>query len=108
MTIPSWAKPGVKVIFLGAPKDRALNWFGISAPQVGGEYTIRTVFLSKECGACIYLQEIKNPAVPTSEGIMERGYNLPLFRPVEHKSLEEDVALFTHLLDGLPVRERAQ
>lgn len=97
MTIPSWAKPGVKCVCVDAKPNRLsdpvflMKWL----PLEGEVYTIKDVVLHP-----------RSVAVTLEECSDDRLYcAIWRFRPVVSRSQEQDVALFTHLLDGLPIRE---
>lgn len=106
MTIPSWAKPGAKCVCVDDSP-------GVSdGPKltIGQTYTIRDAYWSPAFGRLhVRLCELKGRvSFYRGLGIAEGGYRVDRFRPLVSRTQEQDVALFTHLLDGLPVREGAQ
>lgn len=103
--IPSWARVGAKVVCVDATRTNPFN-----APELieGATYEISDVtFATVRCGnqygnACyavrlVGVQRLFRGSTPFAIG---------RFRPLISKTQEEDVALFTHLLEGKPVEER--
>jgi hypothetical protein len=104
----SWAKPGVKcVCILPNAKWAAARWFA-DAPIGGSIYTIREVV---DGGTALLLHEIQNRQCiveyEAGPAIGEPCFGIWRFRPLITKTQEQDVALFRHILDGLPVGEPA-
>jgi hypothetical protein len=100
----SWARPGVKCVFVGVPSWAKPDWRGIAAPSLHHVYTIRDVVLY-EGSVLVRLAEIVNPVIDLDNGRAERCYPLICFRPLISKTQEQDVELFRHHLTGAPVGE---
>lgn len=92
----SWARPGVKVVYIGVPEWAKPDYRGIQALGLGRTYTIRDTVLWDLL--CIRLEEVVNPVIKTRVGFTERAYPLICFRPLVTKTQEQDVELFRHLL----------
>lgn len=93
MSVPSWAKPGVKCVCVNND-----GWYRDGTPfesdvRLNGVYTIVEVITDSRGHVGISLW-----GQPLGE-----YYNVTQFRPLITKSQEQDVALFRHHLDGLPV-----
>jgi hypothetical protein len=96
--IPSWAKPGAKVVCVDAEMVT-----GPSPLCVGGIYTVTFAYLCKGAprGAfkgphpCVVLAEVRNTFSPTRHG----GFSADRFRPLAFRTQEQDVALFKSLLN---------
>jgi hypothetical protein len=97
MSIPSWARPGVKVVCIDGAGGSDVT-IGRWAPQVGSVYTVRGYYVGP-CWDQIYLAEYRHPK--THPDGCEIGWRASNFRPlVSNKRTEaEDVALFTHHLE---------
>lgn len=90
----SWARPGVKCVFLGG----GTRYAQFSYPRKGEVCTIRGVFVSKIGNQCITLVGYEHRENMYGQ---EPGYPSKFFRPLITQS--DDVALFKHHL--VPVRE---
>lgn len=108
MSIPSWARKGVKVVYLGPPSDRK-TWpedvgFTVSRrPDVGAVYTIRQVLvgphsIDHEIGVNIKLVEYRcSGKWPDGTPYSDAAFAIESFRPLQ-KTMAEDVALIkSHL-----------
>jgi hypothetical protein len=94
--IPSWAKPGVKIVCVEAIFDESYL-IAFKFPVVKETYTIRAIAVFPD-GVGFHLDEIRNPIVLTDKGILEPYFGAVAFRPIV--SLESDLeAHFTRLLD---------
>ena len=97
----SWAKPGAKCVRVtdAHPLSRSVKEFGIKMVK-GGVYTIRLVRVDRYTGRLLLVfGELPDPGG-------NLGWGIEAFRPLITRTQEQDVALFRHLLDGLPVGER--
>lgn len=106
----AWAKPGVKCVCVGRPKSTDFRGI-IRVPDVYETLTIRDVFIGVLSdgteAVTLRFSEIQNPVVDTTHGMVERGYWAAHFRPLVTRTQEQDLALFTPILDSLPIREDA-
>lgn len=102
--VSAWARPGVKCVYIGNPQPNE-KWRGVNRPVVGTVYTVRDVLLTARGTTAIWLVEIINPSVYVRDvnREMEWGFKATSFRPLITRTQEQDVSLFTHHLDGLPV-----
>lgn len=95
----TWAKPGVKVVCVSGPRG-GFTMLPVSQPNIGETYTIRAVRNSPatgELGFC--LEEIWNPISP--QWGIEYAFVAVRFRPLVTETQEQDIALFTHHLEGV-------
>lgn len=105
----AWARPGVKCVCVNS--FGSIGPGGETVPVVGKTYTIRDVLDDHPTYRIpgIRLDEIVNAPRQYDEGYEEvwfaiEGYFRPLVPP---KSLEEDIALFTPLLNTTKERQPA-
>ena len=109
----AWAKPGVKCVCVVQPKlcfdvlgaGHPLSDYGIKAPVSNQILTIREVTYRRS-GVGLLFVEIDNSAVPTAGG-EEISFAVEKYRPLITRTQEQDIALFRHLLDRLPIGEDA-
>jgi hypothetical protein len=95
----SWAKPGVKCVCVDDTWP-AGSWYGVEAlPTRRTEYTIRSLV---DCAGvpCCRLEEIVNAPLDYQEGVVEAAFALSRFRPLITRTQEQDVSIFTPLLEG--------
>lgn len=100
----SWAKPGVKCVCINDEwSDIQCRLLGVEppsrVPMINEVLTIKEVFS--------HTFERGLAAASFHELGHDFGFATVCFRPLTTGSQEQDVALFTHLLDGLAVRESA-
>lgn len=104
MSIPSWAKPGVKVVCVNATGP---DWWGIStswrageAPRERAVYTIARAWMDSDGAPVAEFHELARSDEAHSFWGEHVGYWLGRFRPlVADKSEAEDVALFRQHLE---------
>lgn len=91
-----WAKPGVKCVYIvKRPPEKKPTRIPL---QYLGVYTIRAVIAHPITGELgVYLVGVENEI--HKESGMEKGYYLRAFRPLITRSQEQDMELFTPLLD---------
>lgn len=98
-----WAKPGVKCVVVDnapIPNTRVAG----SLPGKGCIVEIKAVIPSRTRRALFNVVINGHPNIqPTLGG--EIGWRVDRFRPLITKTQKQDVALFRHILDGLPVGE---
>lgn len=87
----AWAKPGVKAVCVNTVPDAGRRWHTV-APVEGRTYTIHRVTVGPYSGKPCAIFEGLNNGFPL---------RLDRFRPLTTQ--DKDVALFTHILDGLPI-----
>ncbi len=85
---------GKQVVCIRNGKNKAE---GETDAVVGEVYTIRKI-VSFAAGVGLYLEEIINPPVWCTDGLIERGLWIERFRPVKPTSIE----VFNQLLVPLP------
>lgn len=99
--IPSWVRPGAKVVCVRKGGTEGLNSaLGVRYPVVGETYTIReSIWHPTFDKPGIRLAEIVNPRIVYKVGgHMEAVWDLARFRPLVSQS--DDIAThFAHLLD---------
>lgn len=102
----SWARPGVKCVYIGPTRRPNPLWRGVAKPVAGQVYTVRDVLVSNKGVTVIWLVEISNPLVYVRDMArqVEWGFNAAGFRPLVTQS--DDVAKFTHLLNPAKLPER--
>jgi len=86
--IPSWAKPGAKVVCVDAFPLEGSIW--VSPPVEGVIYTITDTFY-QEGVLLLRLKELRN--------FQDIGYLARRFRPLVSRTQEQDVDLFKSLLN---------
>lgn len=93
----SWARPGVECVCVNAagwrrgPGLGLLTWLRLrllGLPFFGGRYVVLAVGESPSSGVAIRLR-----------GFGEAWFSVSKFRPLNKQSIEQDIALFTPLLD---------
>lgn len=96
MTIPSWAKPGAKVVCVDDIPDK--GWHpDLGGLSVGSVYTIREIARHSSGALGVRLVEIVRRLAPADP--WEQPFAFRRFRPlVSTKTEAEDVALFRHHL----------
>jgi hypothetical protein len=92
-SLPSWARPGVKVVCV-IPFTANV---GTKAIKKGAQLTISSVESYGQYTGLRFL-ELKNDLSKTDAGTMERLYVSYAFRPLISKSIEDDLAIFAPLL----------
>lgn len=97
----AWAKPGVKCVCVDAAKGTMkghdpLNGF----PVEGAIYTVKAVgpFRPFFEGVTLQIVELPNPSIGDGK---DCGWHPRRFRPLI--TLDQDIALFAHHLDGVGV-----
>lgn len=102
--IPSWARVGAKVVCV----DNAFHGGLLPVLQVGAVYEIfRVVPLSGLHRGPYARDRVGCALVGIHNPYMRDGsFALSRFRPLVTRTQEQDVALFTHLLQGKPVEDR--
>jgi len=100
--VSAWARPGVKCVCIegGTPNSDGMRLAG-GYPVTGGIYTVDGVSRDELFGKDI-LHLAEFPTTAMVRGNL-RGWDAARFRPLVTRTQEQDVSLFTHLLDGLPV-----
>lgn len=97
----AWARPGVKCVCIGNWTDGWRSDEGqIELPMTRQVYTVREVHPD---GDAIRLVEIVNPPLRyAGDNVTEVWFMTCRFRPLVSKTQEQDIALFTPLLDSQP------
>ena len=87
--IPSWARKGAKVVYLGraapvaSPRHHPLS--------KGSVYTVRSALLHPETGSVgLLLDEVRNMLHPRLR--LELGYSVKRFRPLVTRTQEQDIS----------------
>ncbi|MHA6731773.1 hypothetical protein [Devosia sp. A369] len=92
----AWAKPGVKCVCIESNDPNTIvpkhMW-----PMVNEVYTVHELWIDEAGDPFPVLEELDPNLVCTPD----------FFRPLITKTQEQDVALFRHILDGIPVEEDA-
>lgn len=85
---------GDKVVCVREIKDRAPETYA-AIPAVGEVYTVRDICESSTATVVVYLEEIVSTPVRTTDGMMERGFQIKHFRkvtaPKQFKTIERFV-----------------
>ncbi len=102
----AWAKPGVKCLFVGGGLDKASDFPLLQGkPEHGVVYTIRDTKMGTRghCKGELVLRLCETSVRPNGEAWEDAWLAVSTFRPLVTRTQEQDVALFTHLLEGKPV-----
>lgn len=104
----AWAKPGVKCVKFRRFTPQEFRDFKFIKPETpiptGAVVTISEVFAHPVFGVtCLRVSEFPN----IDPSGFDCGWWIGNFRPLIAKTQGQDVALFRHILDGLPVGEDA-
>lgn len=100
--IPSWARRGAKVVCV-ADSWTDVVW-GETAPTKGSVLTIREIrgSFSSRGGLDLMFEEIVNRPLAYYDGTLECGFHHSRFRPLITRTEQQDLALFTPMLDDAP------
>lgn len=98
----AWAKPGVKCVCVGGGRKpgwpERINDLGYRGkPKIGDICVVTGTSWVEPYGLFLKLE-----GYPRNQSFLAAA-----FRPLITKTQEQDVALFRHILDGLPVGEDA-
>lgn len=98
--IPSWAKVGAKVVCVDASLPNGEFWAGHEQPIVGAIYTISSVGLDRDgVNIGVNFIEIERDELARAIWGWEVGYYLHRFRPLITRTEQQDLALFTPMLE---------
>lgn len=108
--IPSWARPGVKVVCVDDSCGPKEEWLPGEAPEKGQIYTIERAFSYSNDRVVLWLREIqRHPNVVIRWG--DNGYFIHRFRPLtevsETDETEAELYHKKHLHARRSERERA-
>lgn len=100
---PDWARAGAKVICVDADEGDEFNKVD-PMPVAGKVYVIADVFDHMLLRAPRLLID----GMPNRDGTYKAdwGWDFYRFRPVDQRSQAQDVAMFTDMLDYMPIIER--
>lgn len=98
----AWVRVGAKCVCVDNSAHRT---DGAALLIKGAVYTIRAIEDCGPHGFGLLLVEVVNSPVRYVSGFSEPVYRIDRFRPLVTKTQEQDLALFSHLLDGVSVPE---
>lgn len=94
---------GQKVVCIGDCTSEPVQ--GEVLVRKGEVYTVRgIVHFNNLDGPGLYLHEIRNPVIDTTDGRVERAFGIEGFRPVVER--KTDISVFTEMLNNVPLHER--